>query len=357
MYESFLRPPSDPWFQPDSVTWHQGSRQQFLTRARRRLASAGREGKTGVESLGAVVLKLVADARMLRASWNLLAAKGDTAPGPNGRRYEDLEDPEVWALLKAIGRAIRKDTFRPGAERVVAILKDRTDPTRGTRPISLINIEDRVVQRTAVEVLQPLLDPVFGRNILGYRPGLGRLHSLALAEREAAAGDRYVLVAEDIADAFTHVPVQRLLDVLAVYIPSTEMVRLLRRLLDTGRKHGIRQGGPLSPLLLNVYLHHILDEPWRKTWASVPMIRVADDILLLCRTRKEAQEARAGLATLLTPARHAVEGRRAGHDLRPTERRTRLLAGVQALQSRCRTAGIDRAKSLEPPGRIPHAGP
>ena len=150
-------------------------------------------------------------------------------------------------------------------------------------------------------MLQPLLDPLFGPNVLGYRPGLGRLHALALAEREVAAGNRYVFVAEDIRDAFTHVPIHRLLDVLAIHIPSTDLLRLLERLLDTGEKHGVRQGGPLSPLLLNVYLHHFLDEPWRE-WAKIPMLRVADDLLLLCRTQKEAKEAWDGLAALLEPA-------------------------------------------------------
>ena len=73
-----------------------------------------------------------------------------------------------------------------------------------------------------------------------------------------------MLVVEDIKDAFTRVPLNRLLDVLNIYVPSEEVLQLIRRLLDTGKRHGIRQGGPLSPLLLNLYLHHVLDVPWQK---------------------------------------------------------------------------------------------
>ena len=145
------------------------------------------------------------------------------------------------------------------------IPKDRADPSRGTRPISLINIEDRVVQRAVVEVIQPLLDPLFGRNILGYRPGHGRLHALALAEQIALGEGRYVFVAEDVRDAFTRVPGREAAGLGSQHVPSEDFRRLLRRVLDTGSKHGIRQGGPLSPLLLNLYLWHFLDAPWQQS--------------------------------------------------------------------------------------------
>ena len=301
MYESFLRSASDPWFSPDRVDWHRGSRHDYVKRVGLNVVLAVREGKQAIETIGPLLMKWIADARMLRKAWDILAAKGNTAPGPNRRRYDDLDDVEVWSLLRSIGAAIRNDTYRVGEERIVNVPKDRSDPARGTRPISLLNVEDRVVQRAVVEVLQRLFDPLFGRNILGFRPGHGRLHAMALAEQIAVAEGRYVFTVLDLKDAFTRVPLDRLMDVLAVYIPSEDMLRLLNRILDTGKKHGIRQGGPLSPLLLNLFLHHVLDRPWRKAWPTVPMIRVADDILLICRSREEAERARTGLRALLMP--------------------------------------------------------
>ena len=308
MSDSFLRPAYDPWCPADSVSWHVGRRQDFVRRAKLNIVRAVGRGKEATRAIGPMLFKWTCDTRMLREAWDILAAKGDTAPGPNGRRYDDLDDVEVWELLRTIGQAIHDGTYRVGDEREVQIPKDRCDPSRGTRPISLLDIQDRVVQRAVVEVLQPLLDPLFGRNILGYRSGHGRLHALALAEQVAMEDDRHVFLVEDIRDAFTRVPLQRLLDVLAVYIPSDDMLLLLSRLLDTGKRHGIRQGGPLSPLLLNLYLHHVLDEPWRKEWAAVPMLRVADDLLVLCRTKKEAAQARAGLESLLKPANMHLKG-------------------------------------------------
>lgn len=326
MYESFLRPPDDPWFTPDRVDWHYGTRHDFVTWVKSTVIDAVQKGRPAIEALGPRLIKWIIDARLLREAWDLLAKKGETAPGPNEHRYDDYDSSEVWAKLTAIGAAIHKDTYRPGGERKVEIPKDRTDPDRGTRTLTLIDIEDRVVQRAVIEVLQPLFDSLFGRNILGFRPRHGRLHAVALAEQQAVAEGRYVLVTEDLADAFDHVPINRLLDVLALYIPSHEVLQLLRRLLDTERGDGIRQGGPLSPILLNVYLHHFLDEPWRQNWASIPMIRVADDILLLCRTKKQAEQAQVGLRELLTPAAMPLKIPKEAtvHDLRKGEAATWL---------------------------------
>lgn len=307
MYENRVSP-DDPWFSPERVDRHLGSREDYVHRVKAAVVLAVGKGKPGVKSIAPFVLKWVSDARMLREAWDLLASKGGATPGPNGRHYDDLEDPEVWELLKTIGKAIRNGTYRVGRERIVHIPKSRIEPSRGTRPISLIDIEDRVVQRAVVEVLQPLLDPLLAPNVLGFRPRIGRMHALALAEHVAVAGNRYVFAVEDIKDAFTNVPINRLLDVLKIYVPAPDLLKLIRRLLDTGHKHGIRQGGPLSPLLLNIYLHHFFDGPWQKRRPDVPMIRVADDLLLICRTQKEARAAHAELESLLRAAGMPVKG-------------------------------------------------
>jgi hypothetical protein len=70
---------------------------------------------------------------------------------------------------------------------------------------------------------------------------------------------------------------------------------------------GLRQGGAASPLLLNVYLHHLLDRPWRRLHSDVPLLRFADDILLLCRTRKRAVAAYRSLVEVLRPTGMALK--------------------------------------------------
>lgn len=294
--------PQDFGFTPNRVDWHYGSREESVKRVKLTVIGAVYEGRGPIETLGPKLLGWISDSKMLREAWNHPAVTGETAPGPNGHRYIDYDESEVWSKLKAMCAAIRKDTYRPGGERKVKIPKDRTDPQRGTRRFALIDIEDRVVERAVIEVLQPLFESLLGRNVLGFRVRTGGLHALALAEQQVLTESRYVLVVEDLANAFDHVPINRLLDVLSLYIPSDEVLQLLRRLLHTGRTHGIRQGSPLSPILLNIYLRHFLDEPWRARRATVPTIRVVDDHLLLCRTKKELEQVRAGLSELLNPA-------------------------------------------------------
>lgn len=301
MYERIPRLVGNSRIPPKSVTFHVGNRAEFVSRAKLAVMEAARQGPEAIKSLGPSFIEWLSDPKWLHEAWNHLATKKGSAPGPNGRRYSDLDKREVWSMLQAISEAIRNDTYRIGEAREVKIPKDYADPSRGTRSISLLNIEDRVVQRTAFEILDRLLDPIFGRGVLGYRPRLGRLHALALAEHIASQDGRYVFVVEDIKNAFTQVHLQRLQDVLAFYVPAKELLHFVGRLLQAETKRGLRQGSPLSPLLMNLYLHHFLDQPWQKTWPTIPMIRVADDILLLCRTKKEAGQARKGLEAMLKP--------------------------------------------------------
>ena len=134
VYESFLREIYDPWFPADSVTWHAGSRHKCAMQAKLAVIRAVQGGKPAIEAIGPLFVKWIADARMLYEAWHLLAAKGGTAPGPNGHRYDDFDDAEVWELLRTMGQAIRKGTYGVGEERVVQIPKDRSDPARGTAP-------------------------------------------------------------------------------------------------------------------------------------------------------------------------------------------------------------------------------
>ena len=220
-------------------------------------------------------------------------------------RYEDLDDHEVWALMRVLGKAIRNGTYRPGPVRKCSIPKG---PGRGDRILTLQNIEDRVVQRAAVEIIQPLLDPLFDNHSAGYRPQRDRCHALAQAEDYFVQQRLQVWAADDIRDAFDHVPLQRLTQVVRKYLPADDLVGLVECVLDNGTKHGLRQGGSLSPLLLNLYLHHGLDRPWRVRHRDVPLLRVADDLLLLCGTKRQAQEVHAELQNMAMSLGMPIKG-------------------------------------------------
>src|SRR5205823_1907836 len=114
---------------------------------------------------------------------------------------------------------------------------------------------DRIVQRACVEILQPILDPLFDARSFGYRPRRSPQHALALAEQLARSESRWMWVAVDIKDAFGSVPLQRLLDITKKYLPDDKLIAFLKTVVGGAKLPGLRQDGPLSPLLLNLYLH------------------------------------------------------------------------------------------------------
>ena len=170
-----------------------------------------------------------------------------------------------------------------------------------------MNIEDRVVQRAIKQIVEPLLDPWFSDNSYGYRPRRDRRHALACAEALTLSEGRSVWLVEDIENAFDQVPRGRLLDVLRRTLPAN-VVELIQLVVDGRGKRGIPQGSPLSPLMLNVYLDHFVDRPWQKRFPNLPLLRTADDVLVLCRSKDEALEAYEQLRGLLDPAGMPLKG-------------------------------------------------
>jgi group II intron reverse transcriptase/maturase len=303
----------DAPFRQKAVDHHTGSRDAFLKRCQQAASEALGQGRQGIEKLAPYLLNRIADWRTLRAAWDHCATKGGSAPGQNGWRYRDHDQPDIGNLLRAMGKAICAGTFRRGKDKKRKIPKDSG---QGHRVITIPNIEDRVVERAVVEIIQPLTDPLFDPHSLGYRPGRGRTHALALAKRHALTQQRLVWVTQDIKNAFDNVPVDRLLNVVRKHLPDDKVLQLIERLIRkriNGKqtKQGVRQGGNLSPLMLNAYLHHFLDRVWRQLHPHIPLIRFADDILLLCRTEEEAAQAHQKLKHLLEqagmPLKHSFE--------------------------------------------------
>jgi hypothetical protein len=104
-------------------------------------------------------------------------------------------------------------------------------------------------------------------------------------------------------DAYRRVPVQRLLDVFFKWLPCPRLRAFLRMVLPAQSRAvgGIKQGGPLSALALEVYLTHFLHAPWRKAGHIVRLLRYADDLLLVAVDEAVASAADVALRTLLTP--------------------------------------------------------
>jgi retron-type reverse transcriptase len=253
----------------------------------------------GLREIAPSLLDLASDEKTLHAAFTRMKATGSHTPGPDGLRYETVESVGVWAWCRAMRDTIRGGGYAPSDGHVHKISKG---PGRGFRELTIQSVEDRVVQRAVVEIVQPLLDPLFDSRSFGFRPKKGPLRALATAERLHTDRGLGVWVSADIRNAFPSVPLDRLAAVLRKYTPDDDWLAFLDAVVRSDKTPGLRQGGPLSPLLLNLYLHHTLDRVWRRRHPNIPLLRFADDILLLCRTTKRARTAYRELADLLQPA-------------------------------------------------------
>lgn len=288
----------------ESADAHSGTRWDFLRRHAREAGMAAHAGSEAKRDFAAKLLRRTADPRNLRFAWDRIAVRSGETPGVDGRRCSDLDDPEIWALVRTVGKAILDDTYRVAPPREQLIPKTSG---QGTRKLLIPTVVDRMVQRAIVQTIQPYLDHLFDANSFGYRPGRDRLHALARAEQLARGADEWVWVTEDLRNAFDNVPQRRLLDVLKLHVPDEGMVRLIERVVVTDKGRGLRQGGNLSPLLLNAYLDHHLDRPWRKQDRQHPLLRVADDLLVLCGAPEAAERIYSDLGEILRPTGMALK--------------------------------------------------
>src|SRR5262249_40966930 len=151
------------------------------------------------------LLKRTADPRNLKCAWDWLATGDGQAAGIDGLHYTDLDDQEVWNLIRTVSQAILDGTYRPAEDLLHRIPKNSG---KGFRQLAIPTVVDRMVQRGIVQILQPYLDEFFDDNSLGYRPGCNSLLALARAEAFAIQGECWCWITEDIRDAFDQVPQQ-----------------------------------------------------------------------------------------------------------------------------------------------------
>lgn len=194
--------------------------------------------------------------------------------------------------LQELQRLLASGHYRPKPVRQVWVPKSRG----GLRPLALWALRDRVAQRVLYDLLTPVFEPHFLPCSFGFRPGLGVQDAVAALQRQRDAGLRWVVDA-DIEDCFGAIPTGRLLALIGDRVHDRQLRRYVRGWLEADimnsadgrpRKAGASQGSVLSPLLANVYLHQI---DLLMTREGLAFLRYADDFVISCRRRREAEAA------------------------------------------------------------------
>ena len=201
------------------------------------------------------------------------------APGPDGMRTKEL----------------REHLAKHGVGIKAKLRKEIPKPNGGIRPLSIPNVLDRFVQQLLLQVMQPLFEPHFSDASHGFRPGRGAHGAIEAAQRQAREGRDWV-VDMDITAFFDRVNHDILMAQVSRVVRDKRMLQLIGRFLRAGivlpggckvsSEQGTPQGGPLSPLLANIYLDKLDKEIERR---GLRHVRYADDCNIYVSSQRAAQ--------------------------------------------------------------------
>jgi RNA-directed DNA polymerase len=240
------------------------------------------------------------------------------APGIDKTTLGDVQEYGVTRLLDELATELKNGSYRPMPARRVLIPK--SGDTAEMRPLSIPSVRDRIVQAAVKIVLEPVFEADMLPCSFGFRPKRGTHDALQVLIDESWRGRRWV-VETDIANCFPAIPQEKLMQAIEERVCDQSVLKLLRVILRAGVMEdgqvrrpvtGAPQGGVISPLLCNVYLHRI-DRVWDTREYGV-LVRFADDALVMCKSREQAEAALARLRALLAEL-----------GLEPKEAKTRIV--------------------------------
>jgi group II intron reverse transcriptase/maturase len=235
---------------------------------------------------------------------NLYGAWGKVKENRGSRGIDNMSIDQFGKNLdlniRELHRLLKQDRYEPLPIRRVYIPK----PDGKQRPLGIPAVRDRVIQQALLNVLTPVFEPTFMDCSYGFRPERSAHHAIAKVEEYRDAGCKWVVDA-DIQSYFDTIDHKLLMNFVTEEISDSRMLKLVEAFLRAGileegklmdMNMGTPQGGVISPLLANIYLHRLDKEMMGKGYK---IVRYADDFVVLCQSRKEAEAALEDVQTAL----------------------------------------------------------